>query len=260
MGKRKKKSEISNKKVLKKRTNPLGIGFFVIPLIVLIFLYAIIISATEDWKCFYISPVFKNYEPLDKNDSADKELESFFTDEAGLFYDEERFSLINDSAKYFYEKTGVKIYLYTVGVSEDGKGGYLYPSDEEMKETCENVCKELSPEGIDLVVLFLSTPEGYRSCTYATDEVRNNFGKKCEKIIEQYLVYNFNVVGEYDELFWATYRNSADRLMGGFTSPLSMLKENLRVVILSVLTLIIVCSSIVFYIFMGKKQIFIVRK
>ncbi len=254
MSKKKKKKEINYKKTTKKKSNSLGFGFFVVPLIILIFLYAFIFSVTEDWKCFYISPVLKNYEPLEKTDESDKKLENYFSDEAGLFHDDVNHDVVNDSAKYFYEKTGVKIYLYSIGLAEDGNGGHIYPTNKEMQKTCEKVCNELSPEGIDMVVLFLSTPEGYISCTYATDEVRNNYGKKCENIVEQYLLYNFNVVGEYDALFRETYRSSADRLMGGFTHPSAMVKENLRFVILFVLTLIIVGSSVIFYNYMGKKN------
>ena len=233
------------------KNNPLGIGFFIIPIIILLFSYAFIIEVMEEGDYFYISPVFKNYEPLKKNE--DVKMEDYFIDECGVFYEEDRHYLVNDSAEYFYEKTGVRVFVYAAPVEDNGKGSYKLPTDEEAYKTCEDVCKELSAEGIDLVVLYIPTPVGFETWTYATDEVRNVYGKKCERLIEQYLVHYFHVVGDHDELFQKSYMSAADRLMGGLTSPLCLIKENLRIVILALVTIAVVGASMGIYFAVGKK-------
>ena len=70
---------------------------------------------------------------------------------------------------------------------------------------------------------------------------------------QQYLNYNFHCVGEYDELFYYTYRQTADRITGGFTSPLALIKENLKIFVLSLVTLVVVASSLVFYKKIGNR-------
>ena len=41
-----------------------------------------------------------------------EEMEDYFVDECGVFYEEDRHYLINDSVEYLYEKTGVKVFIY----------------------------------------------------------------------------------------------------------------------------------------------------
>lgn len=242
MGNLKNKNKHSH---IKKNENSLGIGFFVVPLIILAFLFALIFSLMEDGVYIYISPVIKNYEPLEKTE--DEPIDNYFIDEIGLFYDEERHYLVNDSVEYLYDKTGVKVFVWGIPASIDEEGNQIFPTDEEAEQTCKATINSLSKHGIDLVILYIPTDVGYVTHTYATDEVRDVYGNKLEKLLEQYLDYNFHVVGEYDELFYYSYRQTADRIMGGFTSPLAVIKENLRFFILSSSTLVVIISSLIFY-------------
>ncbi len=241
--------KVNYKKKNIKAKNSLGPAFFVIPIILLIFIFAIVFSVTEDGVYFYISPVFQRHSALEKTEDA--YLENYFSDEVG-FFEEDRYRIINESAEYFYDKTGIKIFLYTAPALKDENDKFIYPTDKEAKQSCADICKEFSAEGIDLVIMFMPTPTGFKSWTYATDEVRDEFGKKCERILEQKLVRNFNIVGEYDELFWYSYRESADRLMGGITSPWNIIIENLRFFILAGITIAVVSASVVFYKKVGK--------
>ncbi len=242
--------KVNQRKKNIKQKNSLGPAFFVIPAVLLIFIYAIIFSITEDGIYFYISPVFQRHAPIEKTNDA--YLENYFSDEVG-FFEEERYRIINESAEYFYDKTGIKIFLYTVPAMKDENDKFVYPTDEEAEKSCADICKEFSAEGIDLVIMFMPTQTGFKSWTYATNEVRGEFGSKCERVLEQKLVRNFHIVGEYDELFWYSYRESADRLMGGITSPLVIINENLRFFILFGITVGVIYASVVFYRKIGKK-------
>ncbi len=258
MGKTKNKKQYSEKKKRDSGKHPLGFGFFIIPLIILLFAFAIILSVFEDGVYIpnddvdvYISPVLKTYDPVEKTDA--KEMENYFVDEAGLFDDETRYYLVNDSAMYFYEKTGVRPFIYTMSPSEDDEGNILYPTDDEANEICKGVCNELSPEGINYVILFMPATDGYRMWTYVTDDVYDAFGNKLEHIFEQYTYHYFNVVGYHDDLFYSTYRATADRLMSGPISPITLIKENLKISLLTCITLATVLISVAIYVSVGKK-------
>ncbi len=245
-----KKKNTTVKRNIKKQ-NPLGYGFFVVPLIIIVFLYAFIIVIMEDKEYHYISPVFKNYQALEKTE--DKKLDNYFTDEIGVFYDEERHYLINESSNYFYDKTGVRLYAKTIQsyIDENTKVEDVF--EENGEQLCKEIYDSFSDNGVDMVVLFVQCRGGFVTYTYATDEVKSVYGDKLERILEQYMVYYYNVVGEFDELFYYSYRSTADRIMGGFTSPLDLIKENLRVVILFVVAVSVIGASIIFYRKMGKK-------
>ena len=253
MSKKNRKKE--NKKNLKisKNENPLGYGFFVIPLILLIFAFALALSIMQDEAYIYVSPIFKNYKPLEKSQD-DAPLENYFKDESGLFYDEEWRGRINDSVEYLYEKTGVRVFLLTDYLKEDGKGNLILPTDKEAKEMCKSAYDELNKEGVDVVMLFIPTTLSFEVWTYSSDEVKEEFGSKFERVLKQYIEYNYHVAGEYDDLFIYSYRDTADRIMGGFTSPIKLIGENLRVCILTLITVLILVPSIVIYRRAGKKR------
>lgn len=250
MGNSKKKKQSYSDNNMKKKTNSLGIGFFVIPLIILFFLFALIITLLEDKEYIYISPVFKNYQPLEK--SEDEKIENYFNDEIGLFYDEERHYLINDSVEYLYDKTGVKVFIWGFSPEINSNGKYIPPSEEDAQKLCKEALESLTKYGIDLVLIYVPTNSGFETHSCSTNEVEDNYGQKFEKILCQYLNYNFHDAGEikiedYDVMFYYSLRQTADRIMGGVTSPLALIKENLRFFILLTVTLVVVVSSLIFY-------------
>jgi hypothetical protein len=84
--------------------------------------------------------------------------------------------------------------------------------------------------------------------------VRAAYGKKLEKITKQYLMYNFNTVNDYGSLFERSYHLATERILGGFTSPISIIKENLKIFVLGTLTIIVLVSSLIFYKKVGNKN------
>ncbi len=251
MGRAKKKNNISKEKRKETSQNSLGLGFFVIPLVILMFAIALIVTILEDRTYIYVSPALKNYQPMEKTE--DKLLDNYYLDEHELFYDEKRFQLINEYTEYLYDKTGVRVFLWTTSVYE-GDGKYNVPSEEEAEQTCKEIQQSLSEYGIDVVLMFTTTDTGFASFTYATDEVKETFGDEFEKMLKQYLVRNYNTVGEYDDLFIFSYKNLADRLMGGITSPLTLYVENLKVCIIGTVVLVVLIVSVIFYKKVGRKS------
>lgn len=250
MGKVKKKNNIPKEKSKNASKNSLGFGFFVVPLIILMFAIALIVTIMEDRKYIYVSPVLKNYQAMEKTE--DKPLESYYLDELALFYDEKRYQLINDYAEYLYDKTGVRVFLWTMSV-DDGAGNFNLPSEEEAEQTCKEIQQSLSEYGVDVVLMFTTTDTGFAAFTYATDEVKENFGDKFEKMLKQYLFRNYNTVGEFDDLFIFSYMNLADRLMGGITPPWTLYAENLKVCIIGTVVLVVLIGSVIFYRKVGRK-------
>ncbi len=231
--------------------NSLGYGFFVIPLIALVFIYAIVINIMKDSAYFYISPVFKNYQPLEKKER--NPMKNYFSDDEGVIYDLALYEMVNEGAEYMYEKTGVLPFVYIASAEKDESNNDILPSEKEGEQKCKEICEFFSSNGVNMAMLFLSTDTSFKVYTYATDEVRAVYGEKLERITKQYLMYNYHVIGDYGSLFEDSYRMASDRILGGFTSPISIIKENLRFFILVFSTIVVFGVSIVFYIKWNKK-------
>lgn len=251
MAKKKNKNIKKAKSKSTSSNNSLGLAFFVIPLIIAIFINAIIYSLMDKNAYFYISPVFKNYKTVEKTKY--KKLDNYFIDEVNLFEDDRYYSRVNHGSDYLYEKTGVRVFFYGKFLESDSNQNLIIPTEEEGEKVCQELCNSMSENGVNLVIMYAETNEGFETYTYATEEVRDVFGTKLEKILQQYLVYNFHVVGTYYQLVADSYISTADRIMGGFTSPLDVINENLRVVVISCVTIIIFTVSIIFYRRFDKK-------
>lgn len=246
-----KKNRTSNKKSnnINNKENTDGNGtFFVIPIILLCFIYAFIISVM-DGAYANIPMVFGNNEPIDKSlavDTGDYYYQSFSLVEDNRLYS------IADGVEYFYEKTGIRTFVCAV----NGIDGNTDVSEEVAWDFCREIYETEFDDEAHMVFLFIydeNALDEYTLYFYCGEEAAKLIGDFEKKVLSTTVRHQFNLVYDHADLFGETLKFSADRIMDGTTSIFTYLGEHLRATVLVLSTVVVAVPSVVIFMKLKKR-------